>query len=101
VTERGIPGRHGEFDIVADGTWLEHIERVRESGRQYRPASPCNRPSVEERPRASGKKHRSPAQLKLNLRKAHAAFLAKVTADQSASQISRATSEAGKLPSMP
>lgn len=77
MTEKGDPaGRHGDFEIAADASWLEHIERVRESGRRYRPASRGNRPSVAERPSETGKSRRTPEQLRLDLRKAHAAFLA-------------------------
>lgn len=72
MTERGIPaGRHGEEEITADASWLEHVERVRESGRRYRPASHGNRPSLTERPTAPGKVRRTPEQLKLDLKAAH------------------------------
>lgn len=62
-------------EITADASWLEHVERVREGGRRYRPASRCNRPSLSERPAAPGKVRRSPEQLKLDLRAAHQAVL--------------------------
>lgn len=63
-------------EIAADASWLEHAERVRESGRRYRPASHGNRPSLTERPTAPGKVRRAPEQLKLDLKAAHRAFLA-------------------------
>lgn len=62
-------------EIAADASWLEHVERVRESGRRYRPASHGNRPALSERPSVPGKVRRTPEQLKLDLRAAHQAFL--------------------------
>ena len=70
-------------EIAPDASWLDHIERVREGGRRYRPASQSNRPSLSERP-ATPCKVRRPDQLKLDLRAAHRAVLAAQSADQRA-----------------
>lgn len=78
-------------EIAADASWLEHVERVRESGRRYRPASHGNRPALSERPSVPGKVRRTPEQLKLDLRSAHLAVLS----GQSSFHKSRAIFSAG------
>jgi hypothetical protein len=82
VTEKGIPaGRHGDFEIAADASWLEHIDRAREAS---------IRPSLGERPSATGKSRGKSKQLTLDLiRKAHLAFLMEGKADQSAAHNAR------------
>jgi hypothetical protein len=57
-------------EIAGDASFSEHIDRVRESGRSYRPGKAVSRPSNFERPKA-GKPRRTPEQLKLNLRGEH------------------------------
>lgn len=53
-------------EIDVDVSWLDHIDRVRESGRGYRPGKAVSRPSTFERPKA-GKPGRTAEQLKLDL----------------------------------
>jgi hypothetical protein len=66
-----------DLEIAADASWLRHIERVREGGKRYRPASRSDRPSVNEQSIGAGKPRRKAEQLKLDLRAAHLSCLRK------------------------
>lgn len=66
-----------DLEIAADASWLRHIERVRESGKRYRPASRNDRPSITERQGEAGKPRRTPEQLRLDLKAAHLSCLRK------------------------